>query len=227
MQDPDQNKFSVAFDVEKYLRDKNEDEDLHMDDLYYADREAWDEYVEATSSIQEDESSIVDNYSYPSFPKIPRLFSEVCITEMIDGTNGLICIGRDGIIAAGSCNGWLTIHRDNFGFCRWVNDNSSELLKLGPGKHYGEWYGYGIQRGYGLSEKRFALFNPTIDIGNLDVPGLTKVPVLYKGPFNYQALRNTEMELLCGGSKAVEGFVNPEGFMVYFTKARMYFKVPL
>lgn len=34
-----------------------------------------------------------------------------------------------------------------------------ELLKLGKGYHYGEWWGKGIQRGYGLEEKRFSLFN--------------------------------------------------------------------
>ena len=48
---------------------------------------------------------------------------------------------------------------DNFGFAAWVRDNAEELVKLGPGVHYGEWWGQSIQRGYGLTEKRFSLFN--------------------------------------------------------------------
>ena len=50
---------------------------------------------------------------------------------------------------------------DNHGFARWVSENAEELLKLGEGRHYGEWHGKGIQRGYGLEEKRFSLFNVT------------------------------------------------------------------
>ena len=30
---------------------------------------------------------------------------------------------------------------------------------LVPGRHFGEWWGSGIQRGYGLDEKTFSLFN--------------------------------------------------------------------
>lgn len=48
---------------------------------------------------------------------------------------------------------------DNFGFAAWVKENAVELFKMGEGIHYGEWYGNGIQRGYGLKEKHFALFN--------------------------------------------------------------------
>jgi len=64
-------------------------------------------------------------------------------------------------IFAGSKNRWLDTSSkgDNFGFAKWVQENSEELLKLGEGRHFGEWFGKGIQRGYGLNEKRFALFN--------------------------------------------------------------------
>lgn len=203
------------------------DDDLRMDDLYYADREEWEEYVESTSTRDEDETEHGAVETYPKFPKITRLYSDVCISEKIDGTNGLIHVAKDGMVRAGSRNRWLYIDHDNHGFCAWVSANYSELAKLGPGHHYGEWYGNGIQRGYGLTEKRFALFNPTTDISNINVPTLTKVPVLYSGTFSQQVLRAAEMELLCGGSKAAEGFVDPEGFMVYFTKAKLYLKVPL
>jgi hypothetical protein len=56
---------------------------------------------------------------------------------------------------------WITPDDDNFGFAAWVEANRDELLTLGPGRHFGEWWGSGIQRGYGLpkGEKRFSLFN--------------------------------------------------------------------
>ena len=49
-----------------------------------------------------------------------------------------------------------------FGFARWVETNRERLITLlGPGLHFGEWWGSGIQRGYGLTkgDKRFSLFN--------------------------------------------------------------------
>jgi len=62
---------------------------------------------------------------------------------------------------AGSRNRWLQIGKqtDNMAFATWVKENAEQLFELGKGCHYGEWYGKGIQRGYGLEEKRFALFN--------------------------------------------------------------------
>jgi hypothetical protein len=81
------------------------------------------------------------------------------VTEKVDGTNGLVSVGEDGLVRAGSRNRWLTVSDDNFGFAAWVEANADEIRKLGPGNHYGEWYGRGIQRGYGLFDRRFALFN--------------------------------------------------------------------
>jgi hypothetical protein len=97
---------------------------------------------------------------FQEFKKIPRLSREIIITEKIDGTNGLIYISDDCTeIYAGSKSRWLDDHNDNFGFYHWVMDNKEELMKLGKGYHYGEWWGKGIQRNYGLNEKRFSLFN--------------------------------------------------------------------
>src|SRR5690606_23517611 len=65
-----------------------------------------------------------------------------------------------GGIYAGSRNRWLTPDKDNFGFARWVAERAEALIPvLGPGLHYGEWWGKGIQRGYGVENKRFSLFN--------------------------------------------------------------------
>src|ERR1700731_4680286 len=81
-----------------------------------------------------------------------------------------LCLGvfpglRDGDSAmalyAGSRTRWLgtSSSADNFGFAKRVLEHADELRALGAGRHYGEWYGLGIQRNYGLQEKRFALFN--------------------------------------------------------------------
>jgi hypothetical protein len=81
------------------------------------------------------------------------------VTEKLDGTNAQVHITDDGRIFAGSRNRWITPDADNFGFARWVAEHEEELRALGPGSHYGEWWGSGIQRRYGLDEKRFSLFN--------------------------------------------------------------------
>lgn len=96
---------------------------------------------------------------FKEFPKMPRWSREVIITEKIDGTNASIFIGEDGEFLTGSRTRWITPTDDNFGFSGWAYYNKEELLKLGPGHHFGEWWGSGIQRGYGLKEKRFSLFN--------------------------------------------------------------------
>ncbi len=109
------------------------------------------------------------------FPKIPRYDREVIITEKIDGTNAQIYIGcgHDDLpnfpsvgeydewgIWAGSRSRWLSERADNHGFAKWVKANHEELIAhLGPGLHYGEWWGQGVQRKYGLDHKRFSLFN--------------------------------------------------------------------
>jgi len=93
---------------------------------------------------------------FRTFNKISRLSRNIVITEKIDGTNGLIFIDENNNIFAGSRNRWLNEHSDNHGFYHWFADNKEELLKLGKGYHYGEFWGKGIQRGYGLEEKRFS-----------------------------------------------------------------------
>jgi hypothetical protein len=94
------------------------------------------------------------------WPKIHRLFRDVIITEKIDGTNAAIGISDDGEVHAQSRKRIITPADDNYGFAKWVHANAAVLAEhLGPGLHFGEWCGLGINRGYGLPEKRFALFN--------------------------------------------------------------------
>ena len=105
-------------------------------------------------------TEIISSMEFCKFNKIARLSREMIVTEKIDGTNGLIAIGEAGDFAVGSRSRWITPENDNFGFARWAYAHRDELIAgLGAGFHYGEWWGQGIQRGYGLKEKRFSLFN--------------------------------------------------------------------
>src|SRR5678815_2758188 len=97
---------------------------------------------------------------FEAFESIPRISRACVISEKIDGTNAQVYIPDDSsYVLAGSRNRWITPEDDNYGFATWVRDNATELLKLGPGRHFGEWWGAGIQRRYGLTEKRWSLFN--------------------------------------------------------------------
>lgn len=175
---------------------------------------------------------------FEPFPKIARLSRECVITEKIDGTNAQIYIGEDGEIRAGSRNRWLTPEADNFGFARWVRDHAEDLAKLGPGRHFGEWWGLGIQRGYGLQEKRFSLFNvgrwgaaAEARAAGHAVDSLPKccdvVPVLYRGPFDTEATDRWVTTLRVCGSYAAPGFMQPEGIIVFHTAASLMFKKTL
>lgn len=168
---------------------------------------------------------------FEAFPKIPRLRREVCITEKIDGTNAQVAITADGDVFAGSRTRWITPGADNFGFAAWVEANKSELLKLGPGRHYGEWYGAGIQRRYGLTEKRFALFNSgrwAEHVGTDAFPSCVGVvPVLYVGVFSDRAIADALEDLRVNGSRAVPGFMQPEGVVAYMSASRTLHKVLL
>lgn len=194
------------------------------------------------------------------FPKMARLSREVIVTEKIDGTNAQVFIRElNGVntgqmiaandthaIYAGSRNRWLTVKEDNFGFAKWVEENAGELFKLGPGRHFGEWWGSGIQRGYGLAkgEKRFSLFNTIrwclhnqepkqIQTGD---PRIVKfqerlpeccllVPELCREiGFEEGAIFNALYDLEHDGSKASPGFMDPEGIVVFHVAAGIGFK---
>ncbi len=201
---------------------------------------------------------------FKPFPKMPRLSREVIITEKIDGTNASILITEgspddpkaiaawhdygtqtDMVMYAGSRTRWITPQDDNHGFAAWSAAKSIHLKDLGPGHHFGEWWGSGIQRGYGLQkgEKRFSLFNvarwalhgtepqqiPTAD------PRIVKmqdalpaccglVPVLYRGMFCTEAADFCLTRLKCEGSMAAPGFTKPEGIVVFHIAGNFGFK---
>ena len=185
---------------------------------------------------------------YVPFPSIPRLFRACTVTEKIDGTNAQVYVSDDlEIVAAGSRNRWITVEDDNYGFARWVAEHRDELRKLGPGHHAGEWWGSGIQRGYGLKERRFSLFNVSRwhEVGaapyaaepvdprqpakwSVASPACCNVvPVLYRGDFDLRKIDGELDELTLNGSKAAPGYHAPEGLVVYHEAAGVLFKATL
>lgn len=163
---------------------------------------------------------------FEKFGKIARLNCEIVITEKIDGTNGQICISEAGDIIAGSRNRWLHPDQDNHGFAKWVQANKQELLKLGPGRHFGEWYGQGIQRNYGLKEKRFMLFNVAKWADPNVRPICCEVATeLYRGPFTQTAVDYNIAQLKTEGSLHIPGFLKPEGIVIFHTHSGHLYKV--
>jgi hypothetical protein len=161
---------------------------------------------------------------FEEFPKIARLSRECVITEKIDGTNAQVFISEDGQIRFGSRTRWITPEDDNYGFARWGMEHREELLQLGEGRHFGEWWGQGIQRKYGMTEKRFSLFNVSRWDGEDRPACCSVVPTLYRGDFTNDAVTAALEDLRENGSKASPGFMKPEGIVVYHTAGRMYFK---
>jgi len=162
---------------------------------------------------------------FKPFPKIPRMRRELVVTEKIDGTNALVWVSDDGTeVKAGSRSRWVTPQADNAGFARWVEENRDELVKLGPGYHYGEFWGRGIQRGYGLDHKRFSLFNVGRWTDENTPACCHVVPVLARG-VGERVVEEALNTLREHGSIAAPGFMNPEGVVVYHTAAGTLAKV--
>jgi len=162
---------------------------------------------------------------FKPFPKLPRWSREITITEKIDGTNACIFIGNDGEFLTGSRTRWITPEDDNYGFSRWANENKDELMLLGPGQHFGEWWGQGIQRRYGQAEKRFSLFNThRWDDDEVRPKCCHVVPTLYTGPNDAGFINSTLTMLKCTGSIAAPNFMNPEGIVIYHIAAGVGFK---
>jgi len=212
---------------------------------------------------------------FVGFPKIPRYSRDCIITEKIDGTNVQILVDEvippiethpdDRVevgwlyvdmmdkqyrMRCGSRNRWITPDNDHYGFARWAYKNAMDLIGIGPGRHFGEWWGRGIQRGYGLSEKRFSLFNvirwdPAMfhlfkwmswserdgqkDRGEEPIfkgpPSCCSVvPVILTGTFGIIDLDFIMQSLSNHGSHAAPGFMDPEGIVIYHTGGNVMFK---
>lgn len=182
---------------------------------------------------------------FEKFEKIGRYSRKVIVTEKIDGTNSCIFIGENGEFLVGSRKRWITPEQDNFGFAKWAYENKDELMKLGPGRHFGEWWGSGVLRGYGLSkgEKRFSLFNVTRWCLFGDEPKMISineageerkqqtlpkcvglVPILWEGLFDDLNVKQVMDDLLKNGSSVSPGFMRPEGIIIFHAFNSALFK---
>lgn len=182
---------------------------------------------------------------FKPWPKTPRIENKKEVyTEKIDGTNACIIIDfsetahnpLESCIVSGDLNStdigvWaiyaqsrnrmITPEDDNFGFARWVRDHADDLFYLGEGYHYGEWWGAGIGRRYGMEEKVFSLFN-TRRWGphNPNTPACCRVvPTIHAN-----SLEEARKQLIEGGSLAAPGFMNVEGVIVYEYNTDSYWK---
>ncbi len=189
--------------------------------------------------------------TYPKFGSIPRWYKTFTISEKIDGSNGLITIHSNELadmtdtpalaeyagysVYAGSRTRWISPGKstDNHGFAQWVMDNVAEVVKLGVGNHYGEWYGSGINRGYGFDKgvKRFALFNthkwsdPSVRPELFDV-----VPTLWIGSGDdiHQGIHQSLGKLELDGSQITpHEYMKPEGIVIYSHEVGKYWKKTL
>lgn len=207
---------------------------------------------------------------FEPFKKIPRLVRDMVVTEKIDGTNAQIhIVNIASNVSTGESRAWLDFHSlavngdlvmlaasrskylslgrdgakdgDNFGFAKWVRENADELWKLGEGRHFGEWWGLGVQRTYGMTEKRFSLFNTSAwaspmnrndprETSEVDrtrcfqVPCCHVVPVLARYTFCTTKIQECVERLSREGSVAAPGFMKPEGVVVFHAAAGQLFK---
>lgn len=187
---------------------------------------------------------------FKSWGKTPRLFnSNVTVTEKIDGTNAAIQIynwdtfeelagpafaGTIPLMTTGgvvllvqSRTRFLSLEEDNHDFYQWVIDNRFTLVEdLGEGTHFGEWWGYKINRNYGLDHRRFSLFNTAKwkDV-EFKTPHLSTVPIIGEHErFNENAIKNDLRFLEQRGSFAAPGFKKPEGVCVFHHASNKVFK---
>lgn len=179
---------------------------------------------------------------FQPWPKIPRVENrKEFYTEKIDGTNACVVIAYvDNLdlietkplwytnfnelinvaIWAQSRTRLITPEDDNFGFAKWVKENAEELIKLGEGYHYGEWWGKGIQRGYGLDEKKFSLFNTARwNTDNAPPKCCSVVPTIHAS-----SVEEAKQILINNGSFAAPGFMDVEGIVVFEYNTKSYWK---
>jgi hypothetical protein len=180
---------------------------------------------------------------FQPFPKIGRLKRDMVITEKIDGTNAQIYIDASKIVHAdeqkyviadngtfamfaASRTRLITPESDNFGFAGWVKAHADELFALGAGRHFGEWWGVGIQRGYGLTERRFSLFNThRWQSENSGRPKCCSVvPVLGRYTFDTNYIDGVLKALESKGSQAAPGFMKPEGIVIFHVPTQTMYK---
>lgn len=171
---------------------------------------------------------MIEFQGWPKTPRLSN--GGVTITEKIDGTNACVVVfpvplGQAGtlptpetlggfcwvydaqredvayLVGAQSRKRLIFPGQDNAGFAGWVQSYAVELFDLlGPGRHFGEWWGQGIQRRYGMNRKVFSLFNThrwhkiAEQRGDWEKHaeslGMTTVPTMYEGRLSDYQIEN-------------------------------------
>jgi hypothetical protein len=175
---------------------------------------------------------------FKAWPKIPRVENrKERYSEKLDGTNACVVwsyvpSNEYTLAAVETDEGWLKmwvqsrsrllrLDEDNYGFAKWATTNFEELSKLGEGHHFGEWWGQGIQRGYGQTEKKFSLFNVhRWGEHNPNTPECCSVVPLIQA----SSVEDAKQILIKYGSLAAPGYMNPEGVVVYESVTATYWK---
>lgn len=175
--------------------------------------------AELTRRLEAGQTPVIE---HKDFGKISRFrLLEVTLTEKIDGSNVQVYVPEDPSqpVLAGSRNRWISPEKgkDMSGFAAFVRENELAIRRLGVGRHFGEWWGQGIQRKYGLDHKRLSLFNVDRFSGGLPqgMPeNVSLVPVLYKGQCDQQKIQEVVDALYLTGSQACPGWMKPEGVVI-------------
>ncbi|WP_326554639.1 RNA ligase family protein [Micromonospora sp. NBC_01813] len=161
---------------------------------------------------KEDDFEVARHASPQSLPR------HMTVTELIDGANCCVYIEQRGsgwLVGAQSRNRVLTVDNDHYGFAEWVSAEAEALVELlGPGRHYGEWWGAGINRNYGLSERRWTPLHPKRQVSAPEI-GIQPLPMLYEGAFTVFMVQEAIEHLRCNGSMAAPGFMEPEGVLIF------------
>lgn len=197
---------------------------------------------------------------FEKFSKIRRIDGlKMWVTEKINGTNGqilvddeavqILCVGSRGrpilpdVPAARHPVTGRTVRddagkpvipkqvRDNFGFaCQVYQDEEWVAEALGPGRHYGEWAGPGIQKNpLDLPTRLFFLFSRSDRYdtdGLVFIDWLRLVPELYEGPLDFDQVEMIMDDLLEQGTYVADAGPDaraPEGVVVATLDQRFKF----
>lgn len=178
-------------------------------------------YLECISFEEANKEAFIESY----LQKYPE-YSSIKLMQNAGDINAVGVFGESLDLVCGSRTRWIYPGDDNFGFAAFVHAHKQEFIeKLGPGKHFGEWCGPGINSGEGFKEKTFVLFNWNREYPNGLPPQTVIVPVLVADAYHgdrglWQTVDDTMKDLKENGSKAVPGFMRPEGVVVTVAGAR-------
>ena len=142
----------------------------------------------------------------------------------------------------GSRNRYITFNNDNAGFANFFRHYETKLKDIAkdiivaanseasqtnekptegyPFRIYGEWFGRGIQRDYGLKDKFFMPFSYFYaeKLIEYQVPNIITPNVMYTGKFSMEVVNTCMQQLKLNGSGLVKDYKQPEGIVIFFPK---------